>query len=313
MTVEKKKNERSESKLTPEWRSAYPYVHVRRTKRADGAPIKNPTFDMVLLAPKLHPDPAQCPNYRILLDHCYEAGRKMWPASVDASGQWVWPNGAKWPIMDGDVPYKPKAAAPGQPAKPVDPNAHAWRKGSWQVEVSHFLDPGPRVAVLQNGQTVEIPAQVVAGHSMYKSGDYCHVSLHAWAYERETFGVNFGFEGVCFTRPGEAIGSSGPKSAAVMFGGIAPMAPPTSHPAPTGAAPRPPGPPTGYAAPAAPAAPAPQPQYAAPAPALAAAPAYAPSPGYAPPPGVPGLPPLPAPPPAAPALPGGLPPFPGPR
>ena len=50
MTEVKKKSERSDAALTPEWRIAYPFVHERRTKRADGAPIKSPSFDMTVLA-----------------------------------------------------------------------------------------------------------------------------------------------------------------------------------------------------------------------------------------------------------------------
>lgn len=311
MTEVKKKSERSDAALTPEWRTAYPFVHERRTKRADGTPVKNPTFDMVLLAPKLNADPTQCANYRILADHCYAAARKMWPSSIDpASGQWIWPQGAKWPIMDGDVPYKAKAPPPGQPAKAIDPNAYGWRKGHWQIEVSHFLDPGPRVCVMQNGQAVEIPAKNVLGIQQYKSGDFAFTSLYAWAYERETFGVNFGFEGVLFSRPGEQIGSSGgPKSAAAMFGSVAPvgqMAPPTG-PAPAPVAPTaaptytpPPGAVT-HASPAIAPPPSPAPQYAAAPPMAPAAPV-----GYAPAPvGGPPMPPM-----AAPSAPG-LPPFPG--
>jgi hypothetical protein len=306
MSDVKKKSQRSDATLTPEWRTAYPFVHERRTKRADGAPIKHPTFDLTILAPKLHSDPSQCPNYRILAEHCYAAAKKMWPQSLDANGNWIWPNGAKWPIMDGDVPYKPKAPPPGQPAKAVDPNAHAWRKGNWQIEASHALDPGPRVCVMQNGQVTEIPAKIVLGQQMYKSGDYAYISLYAWAYEQETFGVNFGFDGVLFSKEGEQIGSSGgPRSAAQMFGSVAPvgqmMAPAhgAAGPAPTMPAPvaPPPAPaPVAPAAPmAAPVAPASAPQYAAAPPVAPVAPA---APQYAPPPAMPGAP-------------AGLPPIPG--
>lgn len=254
------KSQRSDSSPSPEARLGYPFVHVRRTKRADGTPMESPCFSIVGLWPKTNVDPAQCANYKYLAAHCMEAARKMWPGSVDAAGNWVWPQGAKWPIMDGDVPYKPKAPAPGQAAKPVDPNAYAWRKGHWQIEASHFLDPGPRVCVMQNGAAVEIPAETVAGHRMYKGGDYGHISLHAYAYQNKTFGVNFGFDGVLFTRPGDPIGSSGPKSTEQMFGSVASVAsggampppavsPPTVPAMPPSPAPMPP------AAPAAPGAP----------------------------------------------------------
>jgi hypothetical protein len=282
MSEKKTKYARSIPNVSPEWRTAYPFVFERRLKRADGTPIKNPSYEIVVLAPKTHADPMQCANYKILAGHCYDAARNLWPGSVDAAGQWVWPQGARWPILDGDVPYKQKAPLPGQPAKVVDPNAHAWRKGHWQVEASHFLEPGPRVAVLQNKQAVPIPSAVVAGQTMYKSGDYANVSIYGLAYEHEqgTFGVNICFDGVMFTRPGEAIGNGGgPKSADAMFGAIATMAPPTAGMAPVAAPP--------------PAAPGPV-AYAPPAPAAPAA--YAPpSPPLAPaPPAMPPGPPLPA-------------------
>jgi hypothetical protein len=110
--------------------------------------------------------------------------------------------------------------------------------------------------------------------------------------------VNFGFDGFCFTREGEQIGSNGgQKSAQQMFGGVQGTLPAA------GPAPMPPGVPAApqYAAPPAvptPGAPSQAPQYAAP----PAAP-VAPAPGaYAPPP----MPPV-----GAPAGAVGLPPIPG--
>jgi hypothetical protein len=252
---------------------------------------------MVLLAPKTNADPALCANYRILADHCYAAAKALWPSSVDANGQWVWPQGARWPIMDGDVPYKTKAPPPGQQAKPVDPNAHAWRKGNWQVEVSHFMDPGPQVAVMQNGVAVPIPSKNGPnGRPLYKGGDYGHASIYGLAYEHEqgTFGVNMCFEGILFTREGEPIGSSGPKTAEQMFGAVAQV----SAPAPS------------YAPP--PSAPGPVPMPAPPAPPVpSAAPPTVPAPQYQAAPPVAPPPPPSAPMPPVAAAGAGLPPFPG--
>lgn len=239
MTEVKHKSQRSDSKLTPEVRIAFPFVHEKRTKRANGELLKTPRHDAVVLFPKLHSDPTQCPNYKFLAAHCMEAAGKAWPGAG-------WPQGGKWPIQDGDVPYVAKPKPGVTPKTPEQIAAsNAWRKGNWIVEVSHNLDPGPRVAVLQNGQAVEIPAKIVAGVPMYKSGDYGFVSIHAYTYQNETFGANFGFEGVMFTRAGEAIGSAGPRTAEQMFGEVATMAaPPAGYaPAAPSAPPAPPAPP----------------------------------------------------------------------
>ena len=272
----KVKNQRSASANTPEVRIAFPFVHDKRTKNAAGQELKSgPRHDMTILVPKMHTDATKCPNYKFLADLCMDAAGKMWPGAG-------WPQGGVWPIKDGDVPYVPKPKPGVAPKTPEQIAAgNVWRKGCWVVEASSYLDPGPRVAVLQNGQIVEIPARVVNGHVYYKSGDFGIVNLHAYAYQNEQFGCNFGFDGVLFTRAGEAIGSSGPKSAEQMFGGIAPAAG-------TGGAPVPPG----YAAPPGSPQAAPQPQY-------AASPA-APQPQYAPPPGPPAVAPAPQ---VAPALP----------
>jgi hypothetical protein len=297
MTQEKHKSQRSVTRLfgqsldpatgqvtgAPiEVRIAYPFLHEKRTKSAGGDPLDKPRHDAVLLIPKLNADATKCPNYAILAAHCMEAATKAWGN---------FPQGGKWPIQDGDQPHQPKpkpGKAPLTPEQVAERNK--WRVGNWIVEVANYLDPGPRVCVLQNGQTVEIPAKVVNGTALYKSGDYGYVSLNAYSFSNKTFGVNFGFEGVMFTRPGEAIGSSGPRSAAQMFGSVAGMAPAI---------------PSNAGAPApAPVAP-PQVNYAPPAMPPQAAPPVAPA---ALPPGMPqvGAPPMPPAPAAAP-----LPPFPG--
>jgi hypothetical protein len=271
------KSQRSDAVLTPEVRIAYPFVHEKRTKRANGTPMPKPRFDSVLLLPKLHVDPALCPNYKFLADLCMQAATKAWGS---------WPAGGHWPIQDGDAPPKPKAPVPGQAPATVDPSKNAWRKGHWIVEATNYLDTGPRVAVMQGGQPVEIPARVISGKTMYKSGDFGIASISAFTFQNEKFGVNFGLEGVLFTREGERIGSGGQRSAAEMFSGVAPA----------GGAPMPPG------LPPQPPAAAPVPQYAPPA---APAPQYVPNPPgtpppappaqqYVAPPSAPPLPPFPA-------------------
>lgn len=210
--TEKHKSSRSESVNTMEVRLAYPFLHEKRAKRANGTPMPTPRFDAVLVVPKLNPDPAQCANYRFFSDLAVKAATGAWGS---------FPPGGHWPIQDGDAPPKPKAPIPGQ--APVAPKEYPWRKGSWIIEVTNYLDVGPTVAVMQNGQAVQIPAKVVNGKAMYKSGDYGIVHISAYTFQNEKFGVNFGFEGVLFTREGEAIGSSGPKSASQMFGGVAPV------------------------------------------------------------------------------------------
>jgi hypothetical protein len=283
-------SKRSESALTPVVRGAYLHVHEKRTKRANGAPLKTPRYDLTLIVPKLNPDAMQCANYAWLSKHCMDAAVQAW-------GQF--PAGGHWPIQDGDAPAKAAAPlAPGQAAP--TPKEYPWRKGNWIIEATNYMDPGPRVCVVQNGQVVEIPARVVMGKTLYKSGDFVQVMLHAWTFHNEKFGVNFGFEGVCFVGEGEAIGNSGPKSAAQMFGGIGPVVGPSVAPQPGFTAPVP-----GVAPPPA--------GYAQTAPSLPAGAAYPSSAPTLPPiPGAPQAPQMPAAAPMPPAMPApGLPPFPG--
>lgn len=277
----KHKSQRSETALIGEVRIAFPFHHEKRTKSAGGAPLDKPRHDAVVLVPKLHVDPTLCANYAKLAGLCMEAATKAWGA---------FPQGGKWPVQDGDIAHTPKPK-PGVAPKTAEQLAagNAWRKGNWVIEVSTNLEPGPRVCVMQNGVAAEIPAKIVAGVQLYKSGDYGYVSLNAYSFHNQTFGVNFGYEGVLYTRPGEAIGSSGPRSASQMFGGVAgTVAPPVQMQPPAGASPS-----LQPAAPLPPAAPQP------PAPPVAPSPPVAPPTAYAPPPAPPvasaALPPFPAP------------------
>jgi hypothetical protein len=286
MTTEKHKSQRSETKLIGEARIAFPFHHEKRTKSAGGALLEKPRHDAVVLVPKLSADPTQCANYTSLAALCMEAATKAWGS---------WPQGGKWPIQNGDVAHvsKPKPGVTPKTAEQIAAS-NAWRKGSWVIEVSTNLDPGPRVCVLQNGVASEIPAKVVAGVQLYKSGDYGYVSLNAYSFQNQTFGVNFGYEGVLYTRPGESIGSSGPRSASQMFGTVAGMAAPVGQPAAPGAVP--PGPPMPpqpqqYAPPAPPAAPPAAPPTLAPQFPVQLSPPLAPT--YAPAPVAAGGPPLP--------------------
>jgi hypothetical protein len=309
--VIKKRNERSAPQNSPsEVRQAYPYFHEKRTKNAagilftrkDGTP--NPRYSGTFMFPKLSNDPHQCANYLFLWGIACEAARKMWPQSVDAAGQWAWPPGAQFDVKDGDVPFQSKPK-PGQPLPdPVEvAKKNEWRRGYWIVEAENFL-PDTKIAVAKvvGGQVVDIVAKSINGVEQYKSGDWGYPCIHAYAYENETFGVNFGFDGFLFTREGERIGNNaGPKSAAQMFGnvagtvansnmpgqGAAPTLPPTAAQTvmPNGAV---------MAPPAAPVAPPP-------------APPAAPVAAAAPPPPAPAMT-MPA---GLPPLPGGLPPIPG--
>lgn len=267
------KSQRSDPKNTPNAvRVAYPYFHEKRTENAGKRPYvnqktgePNPRYAGTLMFPKLSADPHQCANYLFLWALAVEAARKMWPTNVDAAGTWTWPTGAQLKIQDGDIPYVSKPV-PGQPVVSPEEKAkkNAWRVGYWIVEVESFF--GLRISKLDGGQIIDLPAREINGVLQYKGGDWGYPNIHAWAYQNETFGVNFGFEGFCFTREGEAIGSSGPKSATQMFGNLpgvgAPVAgqvAPTAH-APFNAA----GPmPTHAAPPVAPVAPPPMPTHAA--------------------------------------------------
>lgn len=295
--------------LMREIRVAYPYFHEKRTKNAAGVPFTNtktgepnPRYSASFMFPKLAADASQCANYMFLWGLAQEAAKKMWPTSVDATGSWLWPQGAQYAVKDGDVPFvsKPKPGVTPPTAEEIA-KKNAWRKGYWIVEAENFLDPGPRIAKVINGVETELPAKMVNGIAQYKSGDFGVVNLHAYAYENSTFGVNFGFDGFCFTREGEMIGASGPRSVAQMFTGVAGMAPPVAAAAP-GAVPMPGGPPM----------PPQTPQYAPPAAPVAEV-YVKPSPPAAPVYAAPPAPPAPPMPPGAMAPAGGppMPPFPG--
>lgn len=306
--IAKKKSERSDSANTPnEVRAAYPYFHEKRTKNSAGIPFTkkdgtpSPRHSSTLMFPKLNADPHQCPNYMFLWGLACQAAQKMWPHNIDPNTkQWTWPEGAQYPVKDGDVPFKSKPK-PGQPLPSAEEVArkNAWRNGYWILEVENFLDNSMRIVKMIGGQAVELPTKSINGVLQYKSGDWGFANVHAYAYENETFGVNFGIDGFLFTREGEAIGSAGPKSATQMFGGVipagatvaqAPGAAPAMPPAPAapGTAPLPP------AAPAAPQPPAP-PAMTAP-PLAPAAPVAPPAPPAPPMPGATPLPAFPAPP-----------------
>jgi hypothetical protein len=198
-----------------ECQTAFPFVHVRRTKSAAGDPIDNPHFALTVKVPKLTNDPATCPNYAGLAAHCMEAATKAWGS---------WPAGGKWPIQDGDVPY-PQKLKPGQTPLTAEQIAerNKWRTGHWVIEATNYLDEGPRVAIVANGTEQAITSQTAGGSQLYKSGDFGFPFISAYTFHNKTFGVNFSLEGVCFTRackPEEKIGGGGRRSVQSMFGGV---------------------------------------------------------------------------------------------
>lgn len=289
MADKKHDTKRSETQLIGEARIAYPYHQEKKTKSAGGAILDKPHFAGTVLLPKLGPAES-CPNYKRLSDMAMEAAVKAWAA---------WPDGGKWPIEDGDIPY-PHKPKPGEKAMTPEQLAdrNKWRVGSWCVEVTNYLPTGPKVSVLTNGVLQDVPARTVAGIELYKSGDHGYVSMNAYTFhsEKGTWGVNFGYEGVAYTRQGELIGG-GPKSSAQMFAGI-----PVGTVAPGGAPALPPTPPAPAAGPViAPPVTAPSATATAPTP-TAYAPPSPPLAPVAPPPGLPmppvavgaaGMPPIP--------------------
>lgn len=277
-----KKSHRSASFLTPQnpaWRLAYTFLHDKKTKDWEGKPLDTPISEVTVLVPKLHPDPEHCGNMKFLRTFIMEA-------HIKAGWGSTWLNGAGFPVKNGDEPPKPKMVN-GQLVQP-DPASWEFRKNHWYFRAgsSKF---NPIVAILENGVKQELPARVVNGRTYYKSGDYGVVGLHCYTYQNKTFGISFGLEGVIFTKDGEPIGTSGPKSMDAMFAGIGGPAPIQMAP---GGPPMPPGP--QYAAPAP--GPAAAPVYAAPIQTAPVAPVYAapaPGPAYAPVAPAPALPPMP--------------------
>lgn len=270
------KTSRSLAIASPVIRGAYFYIHEKREKDANKAPIPadQQKYEFVGLIPKLNPDPAQCANYRLFSDLAMSAvqGQEEWRGN--------WPAGGNWPIKDGDDPVKS--------AK------YPWQKGCWVINFSTNYQP--KVCILQNGARTEIPARRIGTEDLYKSGDYCIVSTYAFTYDNKVRGVKFDVEGVLFVAPGEVIGTAS-RSVDEMFGSAAIPAG-VGVPAP-GPAPQPSTYLPGVSVNMPPAAPAPSPSPAPVAPTYTpppAAPQYAAAPGpqYSAPPMPPaGLPPIP--------------------
>jgi hypothetical protein len=267
------KTVRSATCFSPVIRGAYFYLHEKRTKDGTGAPIpeENQKYEFVGLIPKLDRDAAKCANY---MQFCNMA-MGLVPQVPEWNG--AYPANGNWPIKDGDA----KAAK------------YPWMAGNWVVNFSGNF--APKVALMQNGQPVEIPARRIGSTEAYKSGDYLIASMYAFTYDNKSRGVKFDMEGVLFVGPGDPIGTA-QRSAAQIFDGVA---------VPAGAVP--------MTAPAAPAMPTPpgmpqSPQYSPPmAPAVQGYAQPGPTSGQAP--GMPQPPQYTAP--AAPAAPGPLPPMPG--
>lgn len=193
------KTSRSAEFTTPVLRIAYPYVHEKRTKDADkkDIPVEKQKHELVGLVPKLHTDPLQCPNYKLFADIAMQAIA----GCTDFGGQF--PAGGQWPIKDGDQKR----------------DKYPWQAGHWVVKFSSMFPV--RVALLQGGQPVEIPAKRMPGqmNDAYKSGDYGIVSGQAFTYDEKSKGVKFGFSGVLWVGAGEAIGQV-QRTAAQMFAGV---------------------------------------------------------------------------------------------
>lgn len=195
------KTVRSATICSPTIRGAYFYLHERRTKDGEGKPIpaENQKHEFVGLIPKLDRDPAKCSNYLLFAN----MAMGLVPQVPEWNGQW--PAGGNWPIKDGDL----KAAK------------YPWMVGNWVINFSGNYSP--KVAVMQNGQVVEIPARRVGTVDLYKSGDYCIVSTYAFSYDNKSRGVKFDMEGVLFVAAGEPIGSA-QRSATQIFDGVVPAA-----------------------------------------------------------------------------------------
>lgn len=227
MTFQKHKSHKSKPIWTTQdhpWRIAYPWFDQMRTKQASGSPMQTPRFDATVCAPKLHTDPYQCKNFMTLHNLATEAAAKAWPQNP-------WPiAGGVCKIEDGDKPFIFKTQ-PGQQPRIYNPAEYAHRAGHWTFEISSGSFR-PSVAVAFDGTAMDVPCQTMNGKTFYKSGDYATIRINAFTYQNETFGVKFGFDMIVFTREGEPIGSSGPKSAASMY---AALAGPAAQPQPVAA------------------------------------------------------------------------------
>lgn len=100
------------------------------------------------------------------------------------------PAGLQSPIHDGDG-AKPNGGEYGE-------ECH----GHWVVNVKSTRKPG----------VVDANVQPVLDAAEFQSGDYCRVSLNAYAYDNKRKGVAFGLQNVQVLAKGEPLGGGGSRA-----------------------------------------------------------------------------------------------------
>jgi hypothetical protein len=195
---------RSENKVLSGVRFVWLNLFTPRTTDSEGNKLDTPVYDLVVLVPKTHHDPAQCANYMTLWGLVaavnFEAFR---------SQQLVGRN----PIKDGDNPtYRDGRPNLAQLEK------YPWYRGHWYFTASTQRQPNPKQIVGPDNQPL-LPG-------MLKGGDWGSISVNAWTFDKGAAnrGVNFGFEALRKERNGEPIGNAGEgRDADEIFG--APIGP----------------------------------------------------------------------------------------
>lgn len=163
--------------ITGKVRASYVSVFHPRLNELSG----NEEFSMALLIPKSDTD-----TIGKLRAAIGAAKENKWGSRV--------PPGVQDPIHDGDG-SKPNGGEYGEECR-----------GCWVLNVKSKQRPG---IVDANVQTVIDPNEFV-------SGDYCRVSLNAYAYDNIRKGVSFGLNNIQVLAKGEPLGGS--VSAEIEFG-----------------------------------------------------------------------------------------------
>ena len=167
-----------------EARAVYPFLDKKRDRDFANTPLPEDEqyYEVILIFPKAGATPQTDPVYLALSN--------IIGGLVPTFFRGQWPQGANWPIVDGDT----KAAK------------YPWAAGHWYLRSwSDF--PIPVQQPLPGGGFGPAPKDAAGKFTSFKSGDYVVASLGGYAYTKGEQGININVEMLVKTRDGDRIGS----------------------------------------------------------------------------------------------------------
>ena len=97
-----------------------------------------------------------------------------------------------WPVKDGDRPSGTGSVS-------------SWGAGHWWVRADTSSADYLTIEAVQNGKTIDLPAQKLGGRSVVKDGDLCILMVGIAKSEGVAPGLKTYLNGIVFTAPGEEV------------------------------------------------------------------------------------------------------------